>query len=119
MSKSRWLLAALICSLVATPAISNAQASDSTKGQIADSTKDDAKDFVHDVLRGLLGPHRNVFVQGGFTRGDRFVLQQAANTIDGERSLQGSTDTMSASEWAWTSFSARDFAQLTPSPRAT
>ncbi len=91
MSKSRSLVAALICSLVAMPAISNAQAADSTKGQVADSTKDEAKDFVHDVLRGLLGPHRNVFVQGGFTRGDRFVLQQAANTIDGERSLQGST----------------------------
>jgi len=90
MSKSRGLLAALICLLVAMPALSHAQAADSTKGHVADSTKEEAKDFVHDVLRGLLGPNRNVFVQGGFTRGDRFVLQQAANTIDGERSLQGS-----------------------------
>jgi hypothetical protein len=83
VSKSRWLVAALICSLVAMPTISSAQA--------PDSTKEEAKDFAHDVLRGLLGPHRNLFVQGGFTRGDRFVLQRAANTIDGERSLQGST----------------------------
>jgi opacity protein-like surface antigen len=83
MSNSRWLVAGLICSLVAMPTISSAQA--------PDSTKEEAKDFVHDVLRGLLGPNRNLFVQGGFTRGDRFVLQQAANTIDGERSLQGST----------------------------
>ena len=83
MLKSRPLVAALICSLVAMPAISNAQA--------ADSTKDQAEDFAHDVLHALLGPNRNVFLQGGFTSGDRFVLQQAANTIAGERALWAST----------------------------
>jgi len=82
MSKSRWLVAPLICSLVAMPTISNAQ--------VADSTKEEAKDFVHDVLRGLLGPNRNVFVQGGVTPGDRYVLQQAVNTIDGQRALRSS-----------------------------
>jgi hypothetical protein len=82
MSKSRWLVPALLCSLVALPATSHAQ--------VADSTKEQAKDFMHDVLWGLLGPKRNVFAQGGFTTDDRFVLQRAINTIDGERSLEGS-----------------------------
>jgi opacity protein-like surface antigen len=83
MSKSRWLLVALICSFVAMPTISNAQ--------VADSTKEQAQDFVHDVLHRLLGPNKNLFVNGGFTRGDRFVLQQAVNTIDGQRALNGAT----------------------------
>jgi opacity protein-like surface antigen len=81
MSKSRWLVPALICSLVAMPTISNAQA--------ADSTKEQAQNFGHDVLKALFGPNKNLFVQGGFTRSDRYVLQQAVNTIGGERSLQG------------------------------
>jgi opacity protein-like surface antigen len=83
MSKSRWLVVALICSLVAMPTISNAQA--------ADSTKEQAKDFVRDVLRAILGPDWNLFAHGGFTTGQRFVLQQAVNPLAGERSLQSST----------------------------
>lgn len=83
MSKSRWLVVALICSLVAMPTISKAQA--------ADSTREQANDFVRDVLRALLGPDWNLFAHGGFTSGNRFVLQQAVNPIDGQRSLQSST----------------------------
>jgi len=80
MSKSRWLVAALICSLVALPTISNAQA--------ADSTKEQAKDFMHDVMRALLGPNWNVFAQGGATRSGQYLLQHAANTVAGERALK-------------------------------
>lgn len=83
MSKSRWLVIVSICSLVAMPAMSNAQ--------VPDSTKEQAQDFVHDVLRGLLGPNWNLFVHGGATTDDRLLLQQAVNTIDGERALQSST----------------------------
>ena len=83
MSKSRWLVPALICSLVAMPTISNAQA--------ADSTKEQAQNFGHDVLKALFGPNKNLFVNGGFTRGDRFVLQQAVPAALGERSLEGAT----------------------------
>jgi hypothetical protein len=83
MSKSRWLVPAFICSLVAMPTTSNAQ--------VADSTKKEAENFGRDVLKALFGPTRNLFVQGGFTRGDRFVLQQAVPAVLGERSLQGAT----------------------------
>jgi hypothetical protein len=83
MSKSRWLVVALICSLVAMPTISTAQ--------VPDSTKDQAQDFVHDVLRALLGPNWNLFAQGGVTTDERFLLQQAVNPSDGERALQSAT----------------------------
>jgi hypothetical protein len=83
MSKSRLLVIVSICSLVAMPAIS--------KAQVPDSTKEQAQDFVHDVLRALLGPNWNLFVHGGATTDDRFLLQQAVNTINGERALQSST----------------------------
>lgn len=83
MLKSRWLVVASICSLVATPTISRAQ--------VADSTKDQAQDFVHDVLRALFGPNWNIFAEGAVTTSDRFLLQQAANPADGLRSLQSST----------------------------
>jgi len=70
-------------SLFFIPTISNAQTPDSTKAQ--------AQDFVHDVLHGLLGPNWNLSAFGGFSTGDRFVLQQAANTVDGQRALQPAT----------------------------
>ena len=82
MLKSRWLMIASLCSLVAMPAISNAQ--------VPDSTKEHAQDFVHDVLRALLGPNWNLFVHGGFTTDDRFLLQRDLGTIDGQRALQNS-----------------------------
>ena len=59
MPSSRWAVIPLICSLVALPTISNAQAPDSTKAE--------AQDFVRDVLRGLLGPNWNLFAHGGLT----------------------------------------------------
>jgi hypothetical protein len=83
MSKSRWLVVALLCPLVALPTTSSAQAKDSLKAE--------AQDFVHDVLHALIGPHWNVFAQGGFATGERFVLQRAANTVDGQRALEPST----------------------------
>jgi len=82
MSKSRCLAVALLCWL-AIPTISSAQAPDSTKEQ--------AQDFVRDVLHALLGPNWNVFAHGGFATGDRFVLQRAANTLDGQRALEPAT----------------------------
>jgi hypothetical protein len=83
MLKSRWLVVASICSLVAAPTIS--------KAQVSDSTRDHAQDFVRDVLRELLGPNWNLFAQGGVTTSDRFLLQQAPNPSDGLRSLQSAT----------------------------
>jgi len=83
MLKTRWLVVALICSLVAKPTISRAQ--------VSDSTKEHAQDFVHDVLRALLGPNWNLFAHGGVTTGERFLLQQAVNPSDGQRSLQSAT----------------------------
>ena len=98
MSKSRWLVVAVICSLVAIPTASKAQVADSTKKHVkahADSAKgqlkEQAEDFTHDVLRALLGPNWNLFAHGGFTTGDRFLLQQATNPIAGERALRSST----------------------------
>jgi hypothetical protein len=86
MSKPHWLVAALICSFVVTPTISKAQAPDSTTGRL----KEHADDFVHDVLRSLLGPNWNVFAHGGFTTTDRFLLQ-VVNPVQGERALESST----------------------------
>jgi hypothetical protein len=82
MAKSRWLVVASICSLFALPAISTAQAPDTTKEQAQS---------VHDILRGLLSPNWNLFLHGGFTSGERFALQHAVNTLDGERALRSST----------------------------
>ena len=83
MSKSRWLVVASTCSLFAMPTIAQAQA--------ADSTKEHAQDFVHDVLRALLGPDWNLFAQGGVTTSERFLLQQVTNPIVGQRALQSAT----------------------------
>ena len=83
MSKSRWLAFALTCSLVAMPTLS--------KAQTADSTRDQAQDFVRDVLRALLGPNWNLFAQLGAATSDRFLLQQAVNPSDGQRALQSAT----------------------------
>ena len=80
MCKSRLLIVALFCSLVALPTTSRAQASDTLKAE--------ATDLVHDVIRALIGPHWNVFAQGGFSTSDRFVLQHAVNTLDGQRALE-------------------------------
>ena len=76
-------MVALFCPFVAMPTISSAQARDTTKAE--------AQDFVRDVLRALIGPNWNVFAQGGFSTGDRFVLQHATNTLDGQRSLEPAT----------------------------
>lgn len=83
MSQSRWLIAALSCSLVATPTIASAQ----TQGKM----KDDPQDFIHDVLGALLSPNWNLFAHGGLTTTDRFLIQQVAGTVNGQRALQGST----------------------------
>jgi len=82
MSKSRALVVALLCSLVALPTSSNAQA--------PDSTKEDVQNF-HELLKALVGPHWNLFADGGFTRGSRYSLQRAANTVDGQRALTSAT----------------------------
>lgn len=81
MSKSRWLVSALICSFIAMPMSSSAQA--------PDTLKDQPQDFFHDVLGGLVGPHWNLFLHSGATTGDRLVLQ-AAGPNNAERSLETS-----------------------------
>ena len=83
MSKTRWMAAALICSFVTMPAIS--------KAQRADSTKDEAQDFVRDVLHALLGPNWNVFANIAAATSDRFLLQQVSTPSDGQRALQSAT----------------------------
>ena len=82
MSKSRWLAAALICSL-AIPEASNAQTTGAPKEQ--------AENFTQDVLGGLTRGSWNLFLHGGFTGDERFVLQRAANPLDGERALRSGT----------------------------
>jgi len=82
MRKSRWLVAASICSIVVMPAITSAQ---------ADSTNKDPQDFVRDVLHALLGPHWNMFADGGIVDGTRYLLQSAANPADGKRALESAT----------------------------
>jgi len=74
------MMIALMCAPVAAPAISNAQAPDSPKEQ--------AQDFVHDVLGALFRPNWNLFAHGGFATNDRFLLEQAVNPADGQRSLE-------------------------------
>jgi len=91
MSKSRWLSVALICSFVALPEISKAQIPDSTKKKAkaeAKAVKEEADDFMHDVLRAILGPNWNLFANGGVTTGQRYELQQAVPASNGEVALK-------------------------------
>lgn len=83
MLKSRWPLVVLIGSLAAAPAISMAQA--------PDSTRDNPQDFVRDVLRAVLGPNWNLFALGGVTTSDRYLLEQVVNPVVGQRSLESGT----------------------------
>jgi opacity protein-like surface antigen len=80
MSKSRWLKIALTSALVAPWTIANAQTSTTPKEQ--------AQDFMHDVLGALFSPNWNLFAHGGWATSDRFLLEQAANPADGQRSLE-------------------------------
>jgi len=84
-------MVSLICSLLAMPTISSAQARDTTKKQAREQRKEQAEDFVHDVLRALLGPNWNLFAHGGITSGNRFVLEQATSPIAGQRALKSAT----------------------------
>ena len=83
MSNSRWVVVALIGSLVATPTIARSQS--------ADSTKDRPTDFMRDVVRALFGPNWNVFLQGEAATSDRFLLEQALSPNTGQQALQTST----------------------------
>jgi hypothetical protein len=83
MSKSHWLMVASFYSLVAMPATARAQA--------ADSIKEHPQNFVHDVLGALLGPNLNLFAHGGVTTSERFLLQQVATPVAGERAAQSAT----------------------------
>jgi hypothetical protein len=76
MSKPHWLRLGLCCSLAALPAIAHAQTKESDN-------------VITDVMRGLMvGPNWNMFLQGGFTNSERFLLQQATAPAAGQRSLQ-------------------------------
>lgn len=78
--KSRWRLVSLLCSLVLLPAIAHAQV-----------TKEQADNFVDDILRALATPNWNLFVQGGWANSDRFAIQHVVGTPDGQRALRTST----------------------------
>jgi opacity protein-like surface antigen len=79
MSTLRWVMIASL-SLVAPQAVSQAQTPDTPKEQ--------ATDFMHDVMGALLRPNWNLAVHGGFATSDRFLLQQAPDPADGQRSLE-------------------------------
>src|SRR5690349_17524206 len=83
MLKSRWLMVALIASLVAMPTISTAQ--------VSDSTKNEAKAYLHGMMRALLGPNWNLFALGGLTTSNQFLLQQVSDPSDGQRALKSGT----------------------------
>jgi len=83
MPKSRWLVSAVVCSLVALPMSSNAQA--------PDTLTDQPQNFMRDVVGHLFGPHWNMFLHSGWTTSDRLVLQQAAAPVDAQRSLETSS----------------------------
>ena len=83
MPKSRWLVSAVVCSLVAMPMSSNAQA--------PDTLTDQPQNFMRDVVGHLFGPHWNMFLHSGWTTSDRLVLQQAAAPVDAQRSLETSS----------------------------
>lgn len=80
MSKTRWLCLGLACSLAGST-IARAQATDTT-GKESDN-------FLRDLMHGLVtGPNWNMFVQGGLTNSERFLLQQTTVPAVGQRSLQ-------------------------------
>jgi hypothetical protein len=81
MRTSRWRLIGTTCLLVASPAALAAQ------------TKDDAEDFVQDVLGPLFGPNCNVFATVGAATNGRFLLQSLPNVSGAQRDL--GTTTMS------------------------
>jgi len=70
-----------------TPAIASAQA----KAQAADTTKKQTENLVRDLIRGLALPNWNLFVNGGATTSERYLLQQAIDPLAGQRSLQTAT----------------------------
>ena len=82
MRESRWLVSALVGSLVAMPMSSNAQA--------PDTLKDQPTSFGRDVIGALFGPHWNMFLHGGATTSDRLTLQAAA-PVGTARSLETAT----------------------------
>lgn len=76
MRKIRLLVLTVACLVAATPMNANAQ------------VKDEAEDFVKDILWSVFGPNWNVFLQGGFTTTDRFLLQAVGG---GQQALTGNT----------------------------
>lgn len=87
MLKTRWLGLSLLCSLAVTPTIASAQA----KAQAPDTTKKQTENLVRDLIRGLALPNWNLFVNGGATTSERYLVQQAIDPLAGERSLQTAT----------------------------
>src|SRR4051812_30967380 len=82
MLKSRWLVSAIVASLVAMPMSSNAQ--------VPDTLKDQPQSLSHDVVGALFGSHWNLFLHGGATTSDRLSLQAAA-PVGSARSLETAT----------------------------
>jgi hypothetical protein len=71
------MVTTVTCVLVAVPVKSSAQ------------TKEDAEDFVEDVLWGIFGPNQNLFIHGGASTNGRFVLQSPVGSGGGQRALRG------------------------------
>jgi opacity protein-like surface antigen len=80
MRKMRSYMIGLICCTLLLPAHVTAQ-----------EQKEDAEDFVNDVLKAILGPNWNLFAHTGVASNGRFLLQRVsvAGLATGERTLRG------------------------------
>ena len=78
MRKLSWLVIGFLCLHLATPTSAAAQ------------QKENAEDFMKDVLWSIFGPNWNVSLQGGFTTTDRFLLQAPVGG-GGQQSVQSNT----------------------------
>lgn len=79
MRKIRSLVFGVACLVAATPMNAKAQ------------VKENADDFIKDVLWSIFGPNWNVFVEGGFTTTDRFLLQAPVGGGGGQQSVTSNT----------------------------
>jgi len=78
MRKLSLLLTALLSLNVVAPAGAAAQ------------EKEEAEDFMKDVVKGIFGPNWNMYLHGGVSAGSRFLLQRPVG-VAGEQSVETST----------------------------
>jgi len=79
------LLTGLLCLNIATPRGAAAQQK---------QEKEEAEDFMKDVVKGIFGPNWNMYLMGGVSTGSRYILQRpvvATGVIAGEQSVETKT----------------------------